>query len=185
MKTLIAYRTKYGTTRKAAEKIAKRLPGEVDLLDLKEEKVSDVCIYDVILIGASVYGGNIQREVRSFFDQHREDLIVRPYGLFIAAGNTLEVERNYRVYVGKTIYDYAKIKEHIGYSYDFSKMNFFEKTIIKKVSKITEDTENLDMEGIDRIVQWVKEIESGKGKPTEEKAPEEGKAPEKEDLLTE
>ncbi len=167
MKTLIAYGTKYGTTRKAAEKIAEKIPEAVDMVNLKEEKINDVCSYDVILIGASVYGGNIQREVRSFFDQHKEDLVARPYGLFIAAGNDLEVKRNYRVYVGKTIYDHAEIREYIGFSYDFSKMNFFEKTIIKKVAKVKENTENLDGEGINRIVNWVMEVKNRREAPTE------------------
>jgi menaquinone-dependent protoporphyrinogen oxidase len=174
MKTLIAYGTKYGTTRKAAEEIAKSLPGEVALVDLKENKDLDVCAYDAILIGASVYGGNIQREVRSFFDQNHHDLVAKPYGLFIAAGNDLEVERNYRVYVGKTIYDQAEIREYIGYSYDFSKMNFFEKTIIKKVSKVTENVENLDKEGLKNVVQWVKEVERRLYKRETDKTAEQG-----------
>ncbi len=160
MKTLIAYGTKYGTTRKAAEALSERLPGEVDIVDLKEEKTPDVCDYDAILIGASVYGGNIQNEVQGFFDQQKHNLITRPYGLFIAAGNNLEVERNFRVYVGKTIYDHAEIKEYIGYSYDFSKMNFFEKAMIKKVAKVSENVEKLDEEGLNKIVQWVREVQS-------------------------
>lgn len=168
MKILIAYGTKYGTTRKAAEEISKRLPGEVDLVDLKEDNEPDVCTYDAILIGASVYGGNIQSEVRSFFDKQKHNLIVRPYGLFIAAGNNLEVERNYRVYVGKTIYDHAKIREYIGYSYDFSKMNFFEKTIIKKVAKVKENTEKLEEKGLNNIVEWVKDLESNLNKQTDD-----------------
>ena len=172
MKTLIAYGTKYGTTRKVAEVISQRLPGEVDLVDLKEEKDPDVCAYDAILIGASVYGGNIQREVRSFFDHQKENLVSKPYGIFIAAGNNLEVERNYRVYVGKTIYDHAEIKEYIGYSYDFTKMNFFEKTMIKKVAKVTENIEKLDEEGINNVVQWVKEVEGRLSKPITDKTAE-------------
>lgn len=159
MKTLIAYGTKYGTTGKAAEEIAKRLPGEVDIVNLKEDNNPDVCGYDAILIGASVYGGNIQREVRNFIDREKHNLEVKPYGFFIAAGNTLEVERNYRVYVGKGIYDHSEIQEYIGYSYDFSAMNFFEKAIIKKVAKISESVEKLDEGGINRIVKWVKEVE--------------------------
>jgi len=172
MKTLIAYGTKYGTTRKAAEEISKRLPGEVDLVNLKENKEPDVCIYDAILIGASVYGGKIQREVRSFLDKQKHNLIVRPYGLFIAAGNNLEVERNYRVYVGKGIYDSAKIREYIGYSYDFSKMNFFEKIIVKKVAKITENTEKIEEEGLNSIVQWVKDVENSLNKQAADRSTE-------------
>lgn len=172
MKTLIAYGTKYGTTRKAAEEISKRLPGEIDLINLKEDNDVDVCAYDVILIGASVYGGNIQREVRSFFDKQKHNLLAKPYGIFIAAGNNLEVERNYRVYVGKSIYDHAEIKEYIGYSYDFTKMNFFEKTIIKKVAKVTENVEKLDESGLNRVVQWVNEVEKRLNKPITEKTAE-------------
>lgn len=160
MKILIVYGTKYGTTQKAAQMIEKELPGEVDLVNLKDEKEPDVCVYDVILIGASVYGGNIQREVRSFLDHQKQDLLSKPYGIFIAAGNDLEVQRNYRVYVGKTMYDHAEIREYIGYSYDFSKMNFFEKTIIKKVAKVTESVERIETRAINEIVRWVKEVEN-------------------------
>ncbi len=158
MKTLIVYGTKYGTTEKAAKILQERLPGQVELVNLKENSRPSMKDYDVVLVGSAVYGGGIRKEVRRFFDHQKGELFQKPFGLFLAAGNTLEVKRNYVVYVGKDVFDKAGIREHIGFGFDFSKMNFLEKVITKKGAKVNKDMESINYQGIENIIHWACEV---------------------------
>jgi menaquinone-dependent protoporphyrinogen oxidase len=86
MKVLIAYRTRYGTTAACAKRLAERIGAETAVLDLARDRdraVAAAATADVVLIGGSIYGGKIQREVPAFCERQREPLLERPVGLFI------------------------------------------------------------------------------------------------------
>ncbi len=90
MKVLIAYRTRYGTTAACARQLADRIDAETTLADLRGQgrrprssAAPSPDSADVVLIGGSIYGGRIQREVPAFCERHREVLLARPVGLFI------------------------------------------------------------------------------------------------------
>ena len=67
-KTLIAYESKGGATEEAARKIAETLRSkfqlEVDLVDLKKQKVFDLSLYQNIIIGGGVRGGRVYGKAR-------------------------------------------------------------------------------------------------------------------------
>ena len=69
-KTLIAYETKGGATEEAARKIADILRSkyqlEVDLVDLREQKVLDLAQYRSVVIGGGVRGGRVYSKVLKF-----------------------------------------------------------------------------------------------------------------------
>jgi menaquinone-dependent protoporphyrinogen oxidase len=83
VKALIAFRTRYGTTAACARQIAGRLRAESMCVDLAEGKTPDVRGFDVVLIGGSMYGGKIQREVSWFCERNQEALLGRPVGIFL------------------------------------------------------------------------------------------------------
>ncbi len=62
-KTLIAYETKSGATEEAARKIADVLRSkyqlEVDLVDLREQNISDCARYSNIVVGGGVRAGKV------------------------------------------------------------------------------------------------------------------------------
>jgi menaquinone-dependent protoporphyrinogen oxidase len=69
-KTLIAYETKGGATEEAARKIADVLRSkyqlEVDLVDLKEQKVPDLSQYRNLVVGGGVRGGRVYSKALKF-----------------------------------------------------------------------------------------------------------------------
>ncbi len=69
-KTLIAYESKMRATEEAARKIAEVLRGkyqlEVDLVDLKEQKVLDLTQYRNVVVGAGVRGGRVYKKALNF-----------------------------------------------------------------------------------------------------------------------
>lgn len=83
MKVLIAYRSKYGTTESCAQALSGRIKAETTLADLRLGHVPDVRGFDVVLIGGSIYGGRIQREVASFCEGREDLLLKRRTGLFL------------------------------------------------------------------------------------------------------
>ncbi|HUJ76855.1 MAG TPA: flavodoxin domain-containing protein [bacterium] len=83
MKTLIAYRTKYGTTASCAARLAALIGGDVTVSDLAIPPAPDLASKDVVLIGGSIHAGRIQRQVVSFCERNRSALLARPVGLFL------------------------------------------------------------------------------------------------------
>ena len=85
MRVLIAYRSRYGATQSCAQFLADRVSAETVLHDLRLPGRPSPADFDVILVGGSIYGGKIQREIGSFCDQERERLLSKKVGLFICS----------------------------------------------------------------------------------------------------
>ena len=83
MRTLIAYRTKYGTTAACARQLAEKIGGEVTVVDLARGRAPDPAQYDVVLVGGSIHAGTIQRQVASFCEKNRAALLSRKVGVFL------------------------------------------------------------------------------------------------------
>ena len=87
MKTLIAYRSRYGATESCARRIAGLLGPDVVLRDLRRDmrnrSVLSLDDFETVLIGGSVYGGRIQKEVVSFCEREQDLLERKRVGLFI------------------------------------------------------------------------------------------------------
>ncbi len=83
MKVLITYRSRYGATAACARRLAAEISGETELRDLRAPGHFSLADFDVVLIGGSIYGGKIQREIPSFCDRQRKLLLARKVGLFI------------------------------------------------------------------------------------------------------
>lgn len=71
-KTLIAYETKGGVTEESARKIAEVLRSkfqiEVDLVDLKEQKVLDLTQYKNVIVGGGVRNGRVYSKAVKFLE---------------------------------------------------------------------------------------------------------------------
>lgn len=83
MKILIAYRSRYGCTRRYAELLAGKLAGEVTLADLRREGRLSPAAFDLVLLGSPIYAGAIPSGVTRFCERHRSVLQRLPVGLFI------------------------------------------------------------------------------------------------------
>jgi menaquinone-dependent protoporphyrinogen oxidase len=83
MKTLIAYRTKYGTAAACARTLAEKIGGETALADIADARDVNVREYDVVLIGGSIYAGKLQRKVVSFCERNQSALMQRRVGIYL------------------------------------------------------------------------------------------------------
>ncbi|MDF2474260.1 MAG: flavodoxin [Lachnospiraceae bacterium] len=154
MNTLIVYASKYGCTKKCAELLSKELQGKSDLVNLKSSDNIHISEYDRIIIGGSIYAGRIQKEVKEFCCENLERLKEKQIGLFICCmqeGKEIETElvQNFDSELVKI----AIAKDGFGGEFNLDKMNFLEKFIVKKISKVTTNKSNILTENIHHFAQ--------------------------------
>ena len=112
-KTLIAYESKGGVTEESARKIAETLRSkyqlEVDLVDLKKEKVPDLMQYRNIVVGGGVRGGKVYNKALKFLEN---DLSGKHVAFFVSsswAGTPGSYENAKIKFVENTLAKYPKI----------------------------------------------------------------------------
>jgi menaquinone-dependent protoporphyrinogen IX oxidase len=112
-KALIAYETKGGATEEAARKIAEVLRSkyglEVDLVDLKVQKVPDLAQYRNVVIGGGVRAGKVYNKALKFLEN---DLSGKHVAFFVSsaqAGAPASYEKAKVKFVEDTLANYPKI----------------------------------------------------------------------------
>jgi len=66
MKTIIIYGSTYGYTKECAERLKEYLDGEVMLVDATAGTITPIDKFDNIVIGGSIYMGQIQKKVKAY-----------------------------------------------------------------------------------------------------------------------
>lgn len=159
MKTAIIYATKHGTTEKCVAILAKKITGPVDVTNLKKDQAHDLTQYDKVIIGGSIYVGQIQKEIKDFCSKNMAVLQNKRLGLFICCMQQgdqamTQLDNSFP----RELQDVAVTRESFGGEFVFKKMNFLERFIVKKVAKTDRDTSFLAEE---KIEQFARSINQG------------------------
>ncbi len=145
MNTLIAYATKNGSTEKCAKILSQKLAANVDLCNLKNDKNYDLSKYDKVIIGSSIYIGQIRKETKKFCENNLDDLKSKKLGVFICCmGEGEEALGQIENAFPKELLENAVAKDYFGGEFIFDKMSFLEKFAIKMVSKNDKNKEPVD-----------------------------------------
>jgi len=152
MKTLIIYTTSNGCTEKAVKELSQKLSGEITSMDLKNHPLEPLQEFDRIIIGGSIHAGQIQKRIRDFCSTNLEQLKSKEIGLFICCMYEDEIaQKEIRNAFPEELHQMAKTEAIFGGEYNFDKMNFVEKLLVKKIAKVSESVSNLDYDSIDRF----------------------------------
>ncbi|CQR45985.1 protoporphyrinogen oxidase [Paraliobacillus sp. PM-2] len=157
MTTYILYTTKHGTTKYVANDLAKQLTGKTILINLKEQNEIDLSEANMIILGASIYVGKVQKEMKQFIDAHLEQLLTKPIGLFLCAGHPDKnvVKREMQAAYSEKLRKHATSFLLPGYIYDFSKLHTLERLIVKKIVGIKESRHHLDTAAIKQFTSEI------------------------------
>lgn len=156
MKTAILYATCHGTSRKVAEMLSDKLQiDKTDVYDLKNQKNFDINLYDTIVIGGSIHAGKIQSVIKKFCNDNENIILQKQFGLFLCGMNEAGYEKQINDAYSEKLRSKAMFKINVGGEFLIDKMNFFERFIVKKVSKVTENTSKLDEQKIDEMVKII------------------------------
>ena len=83
---LVAYGTRYGSTREVAESVATTLGKQGIDTDVKQAKeVRSLEGYDAVVLGTPLYMGALHKDVRALLEKNRAALERTPFALFALA----------------------------------------------------------------------------------------------------
>jgi menaquinone-dependent protoporphyrinogen oxidase len=157
MKTGIFYATTHGCTEKCALKLQAGLSGEIKIFNIKKNPKLQIDTYDTILIGGSIHAGRIQKSIQKFCEKHLNVLLKKKIGLFVCCMEKGEkAEEQLKNSFPPELLDHAKAKGCFGGAFDFDKMNFIEKAIIKKVANIDHSISSISEESIQKFIKDIR-----------------------------
>ena len=159
MNTLIVFSSKHGCTEKCADFLAKELKDKPDIVNLKNYKDVNLSLYHKVIIGGSIYMGKVQKEVSEFCLKNLEELKEKNIGLFICGmqeGDSINTEINQNF--PKELIEMATVIKHFGGEFNFSKMNFFEKLIVKIIAKTSSNKSNILNDNINSFAKTMNSI---------------------------
>ena len=157
MKTAIIYTSKHGTTEKIVASIAEKLKitNEVEVFSLKKTPNPDISRFDTVILGSSIYAGQASRKMKAFCRTNESVLLQKKIGLFVCGMEPDQAKREQEL---KDAYPEELSKRaattgFLGGEFQFERMNFFERLIIKKIAKTKESVSLVDWEAIDLFVK--------------------------------
>ena len=134
MKTIILYATKHGAAAEIADRIASQLGG-ASAYDLKQGDIPDLAGFDCVIVGSSVYAGMFRKEAKSFIAQNAGKLCGKRLGLFISGMSKGDGADIFKANIPDEVIQAAKAACILGGVFDPEKANFFERLVMKAVSK--------------------------------------------------
>lgn len=131
MKSLIIYTSTYGFTEECAKDLAEKLNGKADIVNLGAGSAPSLDGYGTVILGGSIYMGQIQKKLKEYMDSHVPELITKRLGLFICSGLPENLEQNFSANFPGELLGVAVAREYFGGILDKSKMSFGHKMITK------------------------------------------------------
>jgi menaquinone-dependent protoporphyrinogen oxidase len=155
MNTLILYATTHGCTEKYAMLMKQGIAGNVTVLNLKDKKARnpDYKDFQNVIIGGSIHAGRLQKSVKDFMKRHSSQLLRMKLGLFLSCmeeGDT--ASKQFEDNFPEEIRDHASATGIFGGEFDFKKMNFLEKAIVKKVAGIKKSVSRMDEDAVQNFI---------------------------------
>jgi menaquinone-dependent protoporphyrinogen oxidase len=133
---LIAYASKRGSARQAAEWIAQELGDCCDLVDLQQNHKVDLQPYKVVVLGSGIFAGNVYKPLKKFIETRHDELSNKDICLFITHLEKGEgIERDFRSAFTEEFLARARVREGLGGRLKAAQLNFFFRLIMKKAAK--------------------------------------------------
>ncbi|MGK0466324.1 flavodoxin domain-containing protein [Clostridium sp.] len=159
MKTLIIYASKHGCTENCSYLLKDKINGEVKIVDIKKDSIPEITEFDNIIVGGSIYMGRIQKEINKFCLVNSSTLINKKLGFFTCGMSENEIaEKQISTSFPEELLTTAVAKSYFGGEFIFNKMNFFEKFIVKKISKSDKDISKISEDNINKFAQLINNV---------------------------
>ena len=156
MRTVIIYTTKHGCTDKCAHTLANELGTDIKLVNLETERNINITEYEAVIIGGSIHVGMINKKVKNFIDKNLDTLSKKKLGLFLCC--MYEGEKALEQFQNafpEIIRNKAVAHGLFGGEFDFDKMNFLEKAIVKKVANVEQSVSNINYANIKAFAEKI------------------------------
>lgn len=153
MKTAVIYRSHHGTTEKVATMIQQALGSENCMLfNLKTSKNIDLSAFDRVIIGGSIHAGNIQNKIKEFCKSNQDLLLEKPLGLFLSCMEVDKAQEQFDNAFPEPLRKHALSCKLTGGEFNFDRMNFIEKMLIRKISGVNESISRINENSVKELV---------------------------------
>ncbi len=156
MRTLLVYETTHGCTEKCSLRLRELLEDKPDIVRLRRPGKIRLSLYDTIIIGGSIHAGMMQSRVRNFCQEHLPKLRKKKIALFICC---MEEGARAAEEFGNAFPDdlqkNAVAKGIFGGEFDFERMNFFQRAIVRKIKGINASVSRLKE---DEIIKFARAL---------------------------
>jgi menaquinone-dependent protoporphyrinogen oxidase len=156
MKIAIIFVSKYGSTEKIVNLILNKLNFfDLTLINLGENNNPEINNFDVIILGTPIYAGNPIKKMKVFCEKNINNLKNKKLGLFICGmePNPETHRHSFTKTFPTELLEIALSKQFLGGEFIFEKMNFFEKAIIKQISKVNKSISDIKENNINIFVE--------------------------------
>ncbi|HAN18146.1 MAG: hypothetical protein A2X13_04235 [Bacteroidetes bacterium GWC2_33_15] len=149
MDTAIIYATKHGCTEKCSQTLANELPANTQLFNLETSDIINIDNYEVIILGGSIHAGMVNKTLKKYIEKNLALLSDKKIGLFLCCmeENDKAIEQFNNAFPEK-LRNRATAKGFFGGEFNFEKMNFIEKAIIKKIAHIEDSMSKINYQNI-------------------------------------
>ena len=155
MKTAIIYTTTYGTTEKVAAYIAEKLQNkDVQVIELKKNSDLDISSFDTIMLGASVYLGDIQHIMSNFCKKKLEVLLTKRIGLFICGIEPELIRQDEELHMAypRSLYNHAQATAFVGGEINLEVLNASQKFITQSLLGFQKSTSFIQYDLVDIFI---------------------------------
>lgn len=135
MKALILYASTYGLTQEMAKRIQSDLSDSTQCINLNKESAPALDGFDTIILGSSIYVGQIQKAMKTYLLQNKELLMQKRLGIFLCCGFEHEFENHLKNNFPQNLLDYATITQNLGGRIDLAHLSFAHKLLVKMIEK--------------------------------------------------
>lgn len=144
----------HGCTENVVNELKENLGSETSIVNLKHDHNPDLKEFSRIIIGGSIHAGQIQRKVREFCEHNLDVFRFKEVGLFICCMYEGQVAKDQlKNAFPEKLHQYSKTEAIFGGEFNFTRMNFLEKMIVKKVAHVKESVSNVDHKAIERFAK--------------------------------
>lgn len=160
MKTAIVYASNHGATESVAHRLAQALEvNPSDVINLRKSHHIDPDQYDRIIIGGSIHAGHIQCRVKDFCKTYTADLLRKQLGLFVCCMHTgAQAQQQFDDNFPELLRLHSTSNKIMGGAFNFEKMNWFEKMIVRKVAGVNQTSSSLDEQQVADMVVELRRI---------------------------
>ncbi|UDN56876.1 MULTISPECIES: flavodoxin domain-containing protein [unclassified Clostridioides] len=154
MDTIIVYSSKYGCTTDCENILKSKLSNNVTIVDIKDKNSKiELSKFDTVIIGSSIYVGSVSKEIRTFCNDNIESLNQKKVGIFLCCAFSEQTDKYLSSNFPSSLLKSAKSISVFGGEARLEKMKFFDKLIMKSVTKNDYNGLKISQDNIDNFLR--------------------------------
>lgn len=135
MKTGVLFASSYGYAKEMADQITSGLEGDVQCVNLNVKQTLDLGDVDTIVLGSSIYVGQIHKSMKEFIKVNHDLLLEKRLVIYLCCAFEHEFENHLKNNFPVELLEHASMIQNLGGAIDKSKLNFGHKMMVSMIEK--------------------------------------------------